>query len=266
MNKLVGICAALLLAVVCSLAYDFEDDDFNQLLSAELEEIYDSLDEVPTHPRARRDEEAAAANEEKCKKRHRRPKLCCAESTLDALHDNEKELCRACYKEVTGVEKFNRHESGHHHRKFDLFSCEQVERRKTDMICIHQCIGRKKGVLAEDGSLIPEKLTEFLKQSFANESWFDQAVDKIVLTCAAAAKNATENPAKFYTDGLKSCNPSGIALKHCIFRELQLSCPADQIKDKVSCDKFQERIKKGMEFFDKEGPGFDAADASAEDH
>lgn len=72
--------------------------------------------------------------EEKCPKRHRRPKLCCAEETLDALHAKKKEITKACFKEVTGLEKQDRHDHGPHFKRFDLFNCKEVEKRKSDMI------------------------------------------------------------------------------------------------------------------------------------
>lgn len=74
------------------------------------------------------------AEDDKCKKRGRRPnRLCCADESVDALHEKEKEIFRGCFKEVTGFEKPDKREHGHH-KKFDLFSCEEVEKRKSDMI------------------------------------------------------------------------------------------------------------------------------------
>jgi len=105
--------------------------------------------------------------------------------------------------------------------------------------------------LDDSGAPIRDQLIQHLKQHFSNESWFDQTVvEKITSNCLAAAKNATETPIKFSTEGLKACNPSGITLKHCLFREIQLSCPADQIKDKTACDRFQDRIQKEIEIDD----------------
>lgn len=76
----------------------------------------------------------------------------------------------------------------------------------------------------------------------------------IVEKCVNEALNATKNPVKFYTEGNKLCSRSGIVLKHCLFNSIQLSCPADQIKDKNACERFQEKAKKGKDLFDQ-SPG-----------
>lgn len=109
----------------------------------------------------------------------------------------------------------------------------------------------------DEGALKADQISTYIKENFAKESWIESALDKIVSNCVAEAKNATENPSKFYTAGLKACNPTGLSLKHCIFKEIQLSCPADQIKDKAACDKFQDRIKKGMDVYGPPPPPFD---------
>jgi len=249
MNNLAVLCAALLVAA-CHLAkaYDFQDADFNQILSSELQDVLDSLDSIPLHPRTRRDEEAAAGNDEKCRKRYRRPQLCCAQEAVENFHEKERDIMKDCYKEITGVERPDKREHGHH-KKFDLFSCEEVEKRKNDMICISECLGKKKGMIAEDGSPQADRIIASLKEKFSKEEWFDSAVEQIVAKCVADGKNSTANPVKFYTEGLKSCNPAAITLKHCLYKEVQLSCPLDQIKDKAACDRFRERLQKGIDVY-----------------
>nr|WJJ63284.1 odorant binding protein 26 [Pachyrhinus yasumatsui] len=244
MNNLVTLCTVLAIVVYFVNGYDFQDSYFNQILSSNLEDALDSLDAISQHVRSRRDEEASVAMDDKCKKRHRRPKLCCADESFDAMHDKDKDIFRGCLKDTLGVEKLD-----HHHRKLDLFNCEEVEKRKNEMICVQQCIGQKKNLLKEDGSPNPKEITKYIKESLAKETWIEAVVDKITSTCITEAKNATVSQVKPTSNDVKVCNPSAMTLKHCLFKEIQLSCPADQIKDKSACDKFQERIKKGFDFY-----------------
>lgn len=58
------------------------------------------------------------------------PKPCCAQESFKTLMDKEREVLGECFQEIIREE--------HHHpvspNKFDMFSCEAVEKRKNDMI------------------------------------------------------------------------------------------------------------------------------------
>lgn len=41
----------------------------------------------------------------------------------------------------------------------------------------------------------------------------------------------------------KQCNPSSLQFSHCIWREMQLSCPSDQIRDTRQCQRMRERLQ-----------------------
>lgn len=60
------------------------------------------------------------------------PKPCCAQDSFKAIMDKEREVLKDCFKEIIGEE----HQPGrlNHPKKFDMFSCEAVEKRKNDMI------------------------------------------------------------------------------------------------------------------------------------
>lgn len=45
------------------------------------------------------------------------------------------------------------------------------------------------------------------------------------------------------------CKPSGISSEFCLFKQIILNCPDDQMKDKDVCKKMQERLKQGKDFF-----------------
>ncbi|XP_049822115.1 uncharacterized protein LOC109607480 [Aethina tumida] len=235
MNKILclGVLAAVVLAVT---GYNFDDSDFNQLLTRDLEYIYNTVDEPQSNVRNRRDEEAVMP--EKCGRRKK--KLCCAENVMDSQFEAEKELKRACFKEIVGKDhkdsKAEREERG----EIDPFRCDRAEKHRKEMTCVSQCIGQKKNVLDEAGNPKDEEFRAIVKEKFAKESWFASLQDKIISTCLAEARNATANADK----DKGTCNPAGIKLHHCMFREIQLSCPADQIKDEKSCSRLQERLRR----------------------
>ncbi|XP_066261485.1 uncharacterized protein [Euwallacea similis] len=216
-------------------SYDFHDSLFNNLLSSYWNEIDDTLEIAQKdHGRSRRDEEAV---KEKChpEHHHQGPKLCCGEDFLRSLKESVQDISKKCYKDVTGHEF-----SAKGTKYFDLFSCEAVEKRKSDMICIEQCKGQQLGLLNEDGTPIKENLTTYFKEYSANSLISENMVEK----CMAKANSFSEYPMKFHTEGLKKCNPFAMFFMHCLFQQIQFNCPEDQIKDKESCQKLRAEILK----------------------
>ncbi|KAJ8941164.1 hypothetical protein NQ318_010868 [Aromia moschata] len=258
MNKAVALCALLAAAVAVS-AYNFEDPEFNLVLARDLEDIYDSY--VPySHPRLRRDDDAVTDDDDKddkdekdkCRPWRRKPKWCCADDVLEKLHDKDKDIRRSCFREITGKDKPDR-------PKFDPFRCEDVEKHRKEMICIMQCVGQKHGLYKQysgfiffvclccnnpdifqldgDGNPKEEEFGAFVKQYFGTEPWLAALQDKIISTCLSEGKNGTA------AADAGSCNPAPAKTAHCLFREIQLSCPAEEIKDEKSCARVRERMK-----------------------
>lgn len=83
----------------------------------------------------------------------------------------------------------------------------------------------------------------YVKDNF-KESWLVSHLDTIITKCLGEARNATANRSK---DDAESCNPAAIKGAHCLFREIQMNCPEEKIKDIKTCSKFRERIKKRQE-------------------
>lgn len=52
-------------------------------------------------------------------------------------------------------------------------------------------------------------------------------------------KNSTEK---------NDCSPALMMFSHCIFREIQMQCPDEEIKDKKMCAKIREDIVKYGDF------------------
>lgn len=66
-------------------------------------------------------------------------------------------------------------------------------------------------------------------------------VEKILPKCIdEAKKSASERDPK----DPEACNPTSIKMVHCLFKEIQLNCPANQIKDEKACARLRERIQK----------------------
>lgn len=45
------------------------------------------------------------------------------------------------------------------------------------------------------------------------------------------------------TSDEKPCNPSTLQFSHCIWREMQLSCPTDQIRETRQCQRMRDRLQ-----------------------
>lgn len=85
------------------------------------------------------------------------------------------------------------------------------------------------------GNILKDKFKDYVESNY-EESWLD--TDKIVSTCLAEIQTAVDKSDK------KECNPSGLTGAYCLFREVQMKCPDDEIVDKKSCAKFRDRVKK----------------------
>ncbi|KAJ3654616.1 hypothetical protein Zmor_013791 [Zophobas morio] len=250
MNKQIAVVTLLIAIAVIATAYDFNDPLFNQILADELEELH-SLEDEFQHPRSRRDEEAVNLDKDKCRP-FRRKSWCCAEETTDALHEKNREIKRECFKKVTGRDKDGK-DSRDGKDGFDPFRCDKVEKHRKEMTCVVQCVGQQKGLLDEDGNPKEAEFTALVKETMSKESWFASIQDKVIPTCLAEARNATANRD---TSDTESCNPAGVKLVHCLFREIQLGCPAEQIKDQKACNRVRDKIKRHNDFFPHPPPSF----------
>ncbi|KAK9736238.1 hypothetical protein QE152_g12671 [Popillia japonica] len=215
--KNIVLVSTLLLGV--SSAYDFSDEFFNQLLSQEYDD-FASGESVFLHPRARRDEEAS-----KC---HHRHKFCCGDELMSKLHEKYRDTKRECFKQVTGKEFGGG----------PPFTCEELEERKKEMTCVAECAGKKKGAVDDNGNIKEDEVKKLVAECTEELEWFKPMLDEVTTKCIGEAKAAAEKYDK------KGCNPSDIKFSFCIFKEIQLNCPADQIKDQGRCDAMRESLKK----------------------
>ncbi|XP_074027160.1 uncharacterized protein [Leptinotarsa decemlineata] len=236
MCKPVTYCVLSALLVASIAAYNFDDPDFNQFLADDLEDVYSSS---YTSPRQRRDEKAV--EDDKCHPSRRgRPRVCCAEEAMNSIHEEKRDIKRACFKDITGKEKPQRQEKRHGPREnlFDPFNCEKVEQHRRDMICIQQCVGQKLNFIDTDGNVKPEDFEKYIKKVLEKKDYLLPLQEKIISTCLEEVKNSTQKAAPE-----DSCTVTAIKLDHCIFKNIQLNCPEDKIKDSKSCSRLQERLK-----------------------
>ncbi|KAJ8920820.1 hypothetical protein NQ315_015610 [Exocentrus adspersus] len=247
MNNVVALCALLVAAVT---AYNFEDPEFNAILADDFEEFSNSATFL--HPRSRRDEEAVT-EKEKCHHHHRRQHACCAADLMKKIHGEDADLKRECFKETAGKDKLE---------KGDPFSCKELERRKERITCVMQCVGQKMGILDSQGDPKEEEFESSLKESFSSEPWLASSQDKVISTCLDEGRNATANRDAADTT---TCNPAGVKIAHCLYREIQLNCPAEQIKDEKACSRIRDRIR-GRDFFQPPPPPPGASEEEEQDN
>lgn len=76
-----------------------------------------------------------------------------------------------------------------------------------------------------------------MKIGFAGLEWFEPKLEGTVKKCIDEAVATTEK----HKDG---CNPAHLSLIYCVFKQIQMACPEDQIKDKARCDAMIEMFKK----------------------
>ncbi|XP_022913695.1 uncharacterized protein [Onthophagus taurus] len=196
-------------------AYEFDDALYNQYLAKDFESLID--DQALTH-RIRRQSE-----DPRCRK-PQGPPVCCGKEDFLSIDNDLRDLKKQCYKEVTGQETF-------HGKPFDPFNCDDVEKLKKDLICVKQCVGKKKGCLDAQGNLVEDVARKFMTEHTTME-WLKPKLNDMMTKCFAEAKKATENMNKSVDD---ACNPALTKFEHCMFRETQFACPADQIQDQRTC-------------------------------
>lgn len=99
--------------------YNLRPFPSDTLVANELDDLLDSYSSFSS-VRNRRDEEAVNDKDE-CHHRKRFGELCCGEDVVNKVRESEKDLKRACFKEIAGKDK---------PEKFDPLSCENLEHRK----------------------------------------------------------------------------------------------------------------------------------------
>nr|CAI5841162.1 unnamed protein product [Callosobruchus analis] len=147
---------------------------------------------------------ASDEDEDNCGKQwKRKPIMCCAESAIRALRHGDREIRHKCFQEVTGKDR----PKGPH-------ACASMEKRSDEInkriYEVHQAIRRRSTLLR--------------------------------VRCRQNCQDCMEQ-ANTNIELQGGCYSSATKLAHCFFRNLQLNCPEEQIKDKESCKLLQEELR-----------------------
>ncbi|XP_050439465.1 uncharacterized protein LOC126844971 [Adelges cooleyi] len=172
----------------------------------------------------------------RCKQATR--KSCCgSENSLKKFGDKNKKKTDECYSEV--AEKFIQSaNAAKENSKQDLFSSEAVKITKKKQFCLHECIGKKNGLLVEDGSLNKTAITEYAMKSVFKEDWQKQVGQTALNKCLEETyipwpETETEN----------KCNPVYVQFQHCLWLEYETTCPEDKRKRSKKCEKTRKRYR-----------------------
>lgn len=94
----------------------------------------------------------------------------------------------------------------------------------------------------KDGNLKEADVRKLIEQLSAKKPWLAQKQEQMTTKCLEEAKNA-QSSLSSDTDA-EVCTPEPMTFMHCIYREIQLSCPDEEIKDQKFCARMRERMKK----------------------
>lgn len=59
------------------------------------------------------------------------PPLCCGEELVKKMHQEERDMKKICFKEITGMDKPEKRQNPP--SEFDLLNCEEINKRKQQM-------------------------------------------------------------------------------------------------------------------------------------
>ncbi|XP_026469696.1 uncharacterized protein LOC113373627 [Ctenocephalides felis] len=251
-------CFLAVVLVGAAVAYDFKDSYYNELLQADLEDNLDIEGALYNHRVTRETENKD--EEKKCRGRDRYHKSsCCSEADdIKAHSEHMKELKKQCFNEVRAAAKQSRALAGDEQQQpmMDIFSCERMNKTKSEIVCVMQCVAKKQNLIDDNGDLKLADLTKYVKEELLiGAEWQKAMADKTIAKCAEEAREEASKP----RTNPNACNPSAIKFGHCVWREVQFACPADKIQDMQKCQKLRERlVKKDQTLFLAEQQAVDA--------
>lgn len=101
--------------------------------------------------------------------------------------------------------------------------------------------------LDETGQIKEKELKDYVKNAFAKFDWIQSKEDEIIDKCIAETKEKLEEWKKDASEK-DDCTAAPMIFSHCLFRDIQLVCPDEEIKDKKMCDRIREDIAKYGDF------------------
>lgn len=88
---------------------------------------------------------------------------------------------------------------------------------------------------------------DYIKNIFSKYEWIKSKEDEIIDKCMDETKTKLEEWKKNSSEEQK-CTPTIMFFSHCIYKEVQLACPEEEISDKKICDRIKENIAKNGSF------------------
>ncbi|XP_020710282.2 uncharacterized protein LOC105689942 [Athalia rosae] len=245
---------ALTLAAGIAVADAFGNDDFGDLFRDEFDDLVGrvrrSLSKEKNGVRdgasgSQGQSDGVTPTSDKKKKTRR---SCCGENDdLKLLWGDEvKDIKKECFEqarkatEVTKKARMMEEYEGFIHGN----------RTKDEYICAIQCIGQKREVLDRMGNVHKENMEKFVRKTYSSEPWKAEIADTVLEKCFSETQKPSEGEVSTDTGAVTNgrsiqakCNSNGIAFIHCLWREMQLNCPADKIRDSRKCNRLREKLR-----------------------
>nr|AZL87170.1 odorant binding protein 28 [Holotrichia oblita] len=147
-------------------------------------------------------------------------KTCCEEPSFLFLQYHFEGIGKECYK------KLERHSHVHN-------STKRPGNDTRTNTCIAECIAKKLDLINDGGFASKIKIHKLLTKAFSNVDWFLNEFNIHGWGCIDQKQgNQTD------------CNTVPIKAAYCLWRQIQLRCPMDRIKDQIKCRKIKRKISK----------------------
>ncbi|CAO1421600.1 unnamed protein product [Diamesa tonsa] len=123
---------------------------------------------------------------------------------------------------------------------FDMYSCDRVNRRKSEISCIMDCIGQKTGMIDKTGKFDVDIAKRMIIENYAIREWEKSTTDKLVEKCIAGISTLSK-PIDAYG---YQCSSHMAQFAYCMWRGFFLSCPIDKQHANVQCEKLRNVIAR----------------------
>lgn len=137
-----------------------------------------------------------------------------------------KQMRAECVDEIIGDEAIEE-------MSFDPYDCEKMNKMKSDMICVSECIARKANFIDDEGAMNKTAVLAAVKASVKNTEWKLAAAEEIVNKCFTETKDVEESD---------ECNALPMKISYCIWGEFTKSCPEELQINSKKCQKIREHI------------------------
>lgn len=226
-----------------TIASAFSSDDFGEFLRDEL--VEEGVSRVRRSYGNKKGRETGQLDGDKRRKGRR---SCCGENDDLKLLWSEgvRDLKKECFDQARRATEVSK--KARMIEEYEGFI--HGNKTKDEYVCAVQCIGQKKEVLDHMGNVNKERMGSYVKRTYSSEPWKAEIADKVLEKCFKETQKPSEGEVTTdngaVTNGRSiqaKCNPNGIAFIHCLWREMQLNCPADKLRESRKCNRLRERLR-----------------------